>query len=103
MVAASRGTQDQYTTLRVGGGGRGLLRPTELFGGQKFNDVYMMNFTSETLPNSSNSVMWSRITLRYIIAAGKIAFLTWQLSSGQYPHCVSHQLMNFQAPSLKKE
>ena len=26
--------------------------------------------------------MWSRITLRYLITVGKIAFLTWQLGSG---------------------
>ena len=39
-----RGTRDQYITHRVGV----LLRLTELFGGQIFNDVYMMNFTPNT-------------------------------------------------------
>jgi hypothetical protein len=29
-------------------GGGGPLRLTELFGGQIFNDVYMMNFTPKT-------------------------------------------------------
>jgi hypothetical protein len=43
----TRGTGDQYITHRVGGG-EGPLRLTELFEGQIFNDVYMMNFTPKT-------------------------------------------------------
>ena len=31
---------------------------------------------------AQNSVIWCRITLKYLIAAGKIASLIWQLSSG---------------------
>ena len=39
----TRGTRDQYIAHR-----EGPLRLTEFFGGQIFNDVYMMNFTPNT-------------------------------------------------------
>jgi hypothetical protein len=63
----------------VGGGEGGPLRLTELFGGQIFNDVYMMNFTLQT---PGGSILERLITFRYQIASGKIVFLTQQLNSG---------------------
>ena len=44
----ARGTQDQCILHRVGRVVGGPLRLTELFGGQIFNDVYMMNLTLKT-------------------------------------------------------
>jgi hypothetical protein len=72
LQSKARGSQHQFTTHRVGEGGP--LRLTVLFGGQKFNDIYMMDFTSET-------PKWLKMVL-YEAELPLAALLTWQLSSG---------------------
>jgi hypothetical protein len=58
---------DSGSIHRTQGGGRGwgkgALRLTDFFGGQEFNDVYMMNFTSET-PKWLKTESWLN---RYVI------------------------------------
>ena len=48
VPGGTKGESGSIYHTQGGGRGRGPLRLTELFGGQKFNDVYMTNFISET-------------------------------------------------------
>jgi len=55
------GTWHQYNTQGGGGVHQGLLNILDI---KKFNDIYMMNFTSERPKWLKTVLIWSRITIR---------------------------------------